>query len=213
MDMSSNEQTERDNESQGQDVNEGVEAAGWADQEPREGEAMPAPAEMAAELAELKGRLQRLGADYQNYQRRTGRQVEQSRQLAQEEMARSLLVALDNFEHTLEKGREAQDVAAVLAGVQIVYDHMVDILRGHGMERILVEPGAPFDPNLHQAMLHEPTSEYADQTVVRELAPGYAMNGRTLRPVKVAVAKRPAQEAPEAGPAETAAPESQENEE
>lgn len=143
---------------------------------------------------ELKAQLQRLGADFQNYQKRSHRQIEQTHEFAQENLLRALLPALDNFEHTLEKGCEAQDVAAVVQGVQIVFDHLRKVLEGVGMQRIEVQPGTAFDPNLHEAMLHEPSDEYPEQTIVRELAPGYQMNGRTLRPAKVSVAKAPPNE-------------------
>lgn len=146
-------------------------------------------AQIDQELAELKERLQRLSADYQNYQKRSFRQIEQARQLAKEEMAKGLLAVLDNFEHALEKGQQAQNVAAVQEGVRIVYDHLLKVLGSEGLERIEVEAGMSFDPNLHEAMLHEPSSEYEDNTILRELTAGYMMNDRTLRPAKVSVAK------------------------
>ncbi|MBN2375459.1 MAG: nucleotide exchange factor GrpE [Sedimentisphaerales bacterium] len=141
------------------------------------------------ELEELKGRFQRLAADYQNYQKRSHKQIDQARQFARDDLARSLLVVLDNFEHTLEKGREIESVQALLEGIRIVYDHFVDILTGQGLKRITVEKGMAFDPNLHEALLHEPSDEYAANTIIRELSPGYAINDRTLRPAKVSVAK------------------------
>jgi molecular chaperone GrpE len=158
------------------------------------------PARIDQELAELKERLQRLSADYQNYQKRAHRQTEQARQLAKEEMAKGLLSVLDNFEHALRKGQGADDVAAVLEGVRIVYDHLLNVLVGEGLKRIEVEAGASFDPNLHQAMLHETSSEFEDNTVMRELASGYVMNERTLRPAMVSVVKavpQPAEETDE----------------
>lgn len=213
--MSWNEEVEKNNETegQGQGSGEGCEPMDQGEEAALERDSIPNTGQMAGELSELKGRLQRLGADYQNYQRRAGRQAEQAQQLAQEDLVRSLLVALDNFEHTLKKGQEAQDVAAVLEGVQMVYDHFLDILRSFGMQRIDVAPGVPFDPNLHEAMLHELSEEYEEQTVVRELSPGYAMNGRTLRPVKVAVAKRPARGTGQETEAEGSGSDRQENEE
>lgn len=151
--------------------------------------------EQAAEtepgIDELKGQLQRLGADYQNYQKRSLRQIEQTREFAQEHLVRALLPVLDNFEHTLAKGGETQDVASVIQGVQIVFDHMVKVLEGEGMVRIEVEVGKVFDPNLHEALLQEESDEQPAQSIMRELMAGYQMNGRTLRPAKVSVAKKP----------------------
>ena len=145
------------------------------------------------EMAELKERLQRLSADYQNYQKRAYRQMEQARQLAKEEMVKGLLSVLDDFEHALEKGREAKDVSAVLEGVRIVYDHLLKVLGGEGVRRIEVVVGERFDPSRHEAMLHENSSGFEDNAVLRELGAGYVMNDRTLRPAKVTVVKAAAQ--------------------
>jgi molecular chaperone GrpE len=153
------------------------------------GEAEQEKPSVEQELAELRGRFQRLAADYQNYQKRSYKQIEQTGQFAREEIARSLLAVLDNFEHTLAKGVEFENVAAVLDGVKIVYDHLMSVMAGHGVTRIEIQTGDPFDPNLHEAMLHEESDECEENTVLRELAAGYRMNGRTLRPAKVSVAK------------------------
>ncbi len=142
------------------------------------------------ELEELRSRFQRLAADYQNYQKRSYKQIEQTGQYAREEIAKSLLPVLDNFEHTLEKGADFADAAAVLEGVKIVYDHLLSVLAGHDVTRIEIQTGEPFNPNLHEAMLHEESDTCEENTIVRELAAGYLMNGRTLRPAKVSVAKK-----------------------
>ena len=77
------------------------------------------------QLSELKERYQRLGADYANFQKRSQRQVEQASQFSQESVARALLSVLDNFEHTLKQDTEDMNPAAILQGVQIVYDHLL----------------------------------------------------------------------------------------
>ena len=154
-----------------------------------EPEAEPVPPSVEDELEELRGRFQRLAADYQNYQKRSYKQIEQTGQFAREEIVRSLLAVLDNFEHTLEKGVEFENVAAVLEGVKIVYDHLISVLAGHGITKIEIQTGERFDPSLHEAMLHEESHECEENTILRELASGYIMNGRTLRPAKVSVAK------------------------
>ena len=168
--------------------------------EPTDGEQGEQSVEMApdetagdieAELEDLKQRLQRLGADYQNYQKRTQKQTEQATQYARENMVKSLLPVLDNFEHALENGSGEQNAEALLQGVQIVYDHLSGVLENAGLRRIEVEPGCSFDPAVHEAMLHEPSEEFAENAVLRELARGYVMNGRTLQPAKVSVVRTP----------------------
>ncbi len=134
---------------------------------------------------------QRLAADFQNYQKRTARQSEMTIQQTREDFARLLLPALDNFDHALEKGVEYSDVAAVLDGVKIVYDHLLGILNGAGLKKIEIQPGCPFDPSRHEALMQEESQVLPPQTIVRELACGYIMNERTLRPARVSVARAP----------------------
>ncbi len=144
------------------------------------------------EIEDLKQRLQRLGADYQNFQKRSLRQIEQAAQMAREEIARTLLPVLDNFEHTLNADHAGQDTAKILEGVQIVYDHLLNVLAGHGCKPIPVQTGDAFDPAQHEALMKVEHDELPENAVVAELARGYAMNERTLRPAKVSVAKPPA---------------------
>ncbi|MCK4629782.1 MAG: nucleotide exchange factor GrpE, partial [Sedimentisphaerales bacterium] len=122
------------------------------------------------EMEELKRRLQRLGADYQNYQKRAEKQIEQAARLARENLVKSLLPVLDNFEHTLENletSGESQDINAILKGVRIVYDHLMSDMESAGLERIEVNQGERFDPTLHEAMLHEESDEFEDNTIIR----------------------------------------------
>lgn len=152
-------------------------------------------AQLEQEIDELKQRLQRLGADYQNYQKRSHTQMEQAVKFANENLMKSLLPVIDNFEHTLEnlkKNKEAGDIEPLLKGVKIVYDHMMDILKNSGMQRIEITPGCEFDPSMHEAMLHEESETLPANSVVRELQAGFVLNDRTLRPAKVSVARAPA---------------------
>ncbi len=162
--------------------------------ETTEADAEPQAKTPEQELGEVKAMLQRVAADYQNYQKRMNRQLEQTRQLAQEGILRSLLAVMDNLDHTLEKGKEAPDAITVLQGVQIISDQFKDVLKGFGMTRIAVKPGDEFDPTRHEALLHEPTHDFAENTIVRELAPGYQVDERILRPAKVSVARKAEEE-------------------
>jgi molecular chaperone GrpE len=143
------------------------------------------------ELDDLKQRLQRLAADYQNYQKRASKQMEQAGELTRESLVKALLPILDDFERALGAGGSG-DIGAVLQGVQIVYEHLQKVLEGYGMRRIAVKAGDRFDPNIHEAMMQEENATVAPNGVVRELGRGYVMNERTLRAAKVTVAKAPA---------------------
>jgi len=166
---------------------------------PREAESKPAaeqPVEASGEeldlqYRQLKNQLLRVSADYQNYQKRMLKQLEQTHQVAQESMVRSLLPVIDNFENAINSADKVQDIKTLLEGVRIIYQHIIMAMGGFGLKKIPVKPGDPFDHNVHEAVLHEPNSEFPENTIVRELASGYMMNDRPLRPAKVSVAKAP----------------------
>lgn len=147
--------------------------------------------DLAAMLADMTDKYQRLGADYQNYQKRAERQINQASEFAKESIVKALLPVLDNMDHTMEKGHTSNNIAELMQAVQIVFDHFKNTLEGQGLKTIAVKAGAEFDPACHEAMLHEENSEVAANAIVRELAKGYTMNDRTLRPARVSVAKAP----------------------
>lgn len=152
-------------------------------------EAAPKELSLQEQLEEMTQRWQRTAADYQNYQKRAQQLQTQMSQFAQEDLAKAILPVLDNFQHTLEQGHDSQDIASLMQGVQIVHDHLRNALESFGMERIIVQQGDSFDPNKHEAILHQESEQVPENAIVQELAPGYTMNNRTLRPAKVSVAK------------------------
>ncbi len=140
---------------------------------------------------ELLARLQRVSADYANYQKRTAREFQQAREFANEQILRSLLSVLDDMERALEAARENHDETdPLLKGMQLVHDKLVDTLKQFGLGRIEAE-GKPFDPDLHQAMMRQPTDEEPPMTVLQEVQKGYTLKGRTLRPAGVIVSTEP----------------------
>jgi molecular chaperone GrpE len=161
-------------------------------------------ADVARERDELLGRLQRLGADFQNYQKRVQKDIAHARQFANEALIRSLLGVLDDMERALEAARanHARD-DPLLTGMQMVHDKALRALGEFGLEPIEAE-GRPFDPEHHAAMLQEPTREHPPQTVLREVQRGYTLKGRTLRPAGVVVSAEPA--GPDDGEASSEAP-------
>lgn len=160
---------------------------------------------LQSERDDLFGKLQRVSADYANFQKRTARQVADSIVYEKEHLIKTLLPTLDNFDHTFEKSQAAESVEAVLAGVRIVYDQMLDTLRSHGVE-IIEAMGQPFDPSRHEAMMRREDSGHEDNTILEEFQKGYALNGRVIRPSKVIVNKLAGTDAPPAtGPSDKAA--------
>ena len=145
---------------------------------------------LRAEKDELFAKLQRVSADYANYQKRVPKQIADSIAYEKERIKKTLLPALDNFEHTLQNAHSAEDIDVLLKGVRIIYDQMLDILKSHNVEQIEAL-GEKFDPAMHQAMTQQSDPEKEENTVLEEFQKGYKLNGRVIRPSKVIVNKLP----------------------
>jgi molecular chaperone GrpE len=141
------------------------------------------------QVDQLKQQLQRVAADYQNFQKRSVKQIAQAGQFAQQSMAKDILAVLDSFEHTFAAANENQEAADLIKGVRIIYDQLLNILSGHSIAPIEVKPGEPFDPILHEAMLRQTSDEFEENAVIAEFTRGYTINEITLRPAKVSVAR------------------------
>jgi molecular chaperone GrpE len=140
------------------------------------------------EKDELFGKLQRVSADYANFQKRVPKQISDTISYEKERIIKSLLPALDNFEHTLQNTHSAESSEAFVKGIKIIYDQMLDILKSHGVEQIKA-PGEKFDPAMHEAMMQKTEPEKEDNVVLEEFQKGYILNGRVIRPSKVIVNK------------------------
>jgi molecular chaperone GrpE len=140
------------------------------------------------EKDELFAKLQRVSADYDNLQKRTAKQIVDTIGYEKEKIIKTILPALDNFEHTLQNARSADTVDVLIKGIQIIYDQMLDILKLHNVEQIKAL-GEPFDPALHEAMMQKAEPEHKENIVLEEFQKGYKLNGRVIRPSKVIVNK------------------------
>jgi molecular chaperone GrpE len=147
------------------------------------------------ERDELLGKLQRVSADYANFQKRIPKQVSDSVAYEKESIIRTLLPTLDNFEHTLQKSHSAETVDIVLEGVRIIYDQMTAALKAHGVEPIHAQDEM-FDPAQHEAMMRREEPEKEDGVVLEEFQKGYRLNDRVIRPCKVVVNRLQTQETP-----------------
>ncbi|MHC4645525.1 MAG: nucleotide exchange factor GrpE [Planctomycetota bacterium] len=163
------------------------EAAGETEQLRRQAAALQ------TEKDELFGRLQRVSADYANYQKRAPKQIADSIAYEKDNIIRSLLPALDNLEHTLQNADSAEDVDVLVKGIRIIYDQMLDILKLHGAEQIEAA-GRSFDPAVHEAMMQEYRPQHEENIVLEEFRKGYKVNGRVIRPSRVVVNKLPPKE-------------------
>ena len=139
-------------------------------------------------IAELNERIVRLTADFDNFRKRAQREKDEARQFANQGLLEKLLPVLDNFEMALTAVKDAGP--SVRDGVQMILDQLLGVLKESGVEPVDAM-GQPFDPNLHEALSQEETTEVEEGTVVQQVQRGYKLNDRLVRPARVVVAKAP----------------------
>jgi molecular chaperone GrpE len=145
-------------------------------------------AQLRRERDEYQDQALRARAEFANYQKRSKQQADTDRVYAVGSLARDLLDSLDNLSRAIDALR-ASGAEGVTAGLDMVQKQLLEVLGKHGVEPISAM-GEPFDPNLHDAVLQQPSPTHPEGTVVGELSKGYRIRDRVLRPSKVAVSVR-----------------------
>ena len=162
--------------------------------------AVPAdePAALRREVEELRDRLVRTLADFDNFRKRTERERATERRYAVFELVRELVGVADNLERALAADGDVDDLKR---GVELTLRHLLDLLRRAGVREVAAV-GEPFDPTVHEAVSRHEGPAVTEPTVTRELQRGYLLHDRLVRPAMVEVAMpAPAGAADEAGPA------------
>ena len=155
---------------------------------PQDKQAEASADKLPQDKQELLDKLQRVTADFLNYQKRTDRNAQELRLWAKAEMIKGFLPIVDDLEQALEAGKNAKDIDSLLEGFKLVYQHMQDMLAKQQVEPIATEK-QKFDPAIHEAILQQESSDHEPGTVIAELRKGYTLDSRTLRPARVAVSK------------------------
>jgi molecular chaperone GrpE len=141
-----------------------------------------------AESEDLRQKLIRLQADFQNFQRRSAKEILDARQWAEGDFAKSLITVLDHFDLATNVDPAKTDAATLLQGVKITYDELKKVLASRGIETF--DPAnQPFDPHLHEAVMQEANGDVPPMTVLQTFQLGYRLGERILRPAKVKVSK------------------------
>jgi molecular chaperone GrpE len=154
---------------------------------PREG--VDASEELRRERDALQDRLLRTAAEFDNYRKRVERERRDVAAFAASDVMLDLLPIVDNLERALQ-ATPGTDPDSLHRGVELIHKQMLDLLSKRGVRRIEVL-GADFDPNLHEAVVHEPSDAHREGEVMEELRGGYTLADRLLRPSMVKVARRP----------------------
>jgi molecular chaperone GrpE len=144
-------------------------------------------ADLQRERDDFYDRWMRKAAEFDNYRRRVERERREHADESVVALLQDLLLVVDDFDRalTVDAGEGA---AAYRKGVELIHTKLHDLLRKKGVKPIEAL-GRQFDPNVHQAVLHEDSPDHADGEVIGELSKGYTMGDRLLRPAMVKVAK------------------------
>lgn len=143
-----------------------------------------------AQVAELKDRLLRGQAEWDNSRKRILREKEDAVRYAAEALLERLLPVLDNFEMGMQAAKTASDIKAISQGFEMVLAQLQQVLRDAGVEPIDAV-GETFDPHRHEALGHQESAEHPEGQVLSQLRKGYKLKDRLLRAASVFVAKTP----------------------
>jgi molecular chaperone GrpE len=127
--------------------------------------------------------LRRLKAEFENSRKRQERERARILETASERLVVELLPVLDNLDRALEAEGDIRE------GVRATRDQLADVLGKEGLLPVASD-GQPFDPNVHEAVMGQPSEEHEEGTILQTFQRGYLLNGKPIRPAKVVVARQ-----------------------
>lgn len=127
--------------------------------------------------------LRRLKAEFENARKRQERERARILQSASENLVLELLPVLDNLDRALEAEGDIRE------GVRATRDQLADVLGNEGLLPVASD-GQHFDPNVHEAVMGQPSEEHEEGTILQTFERGYLLNGKPIRPAKVVVARQ-----------------------
>lgn len=132
----------------------------------------------------------RARADFDNFQKRAARDLQTERQYAAQPFLADLLPVLDNLDRAIDSAKESEAGSGILAGVEMVRKQLRDALEKNGV-RMIRPDGEHFDPNVHEAVMQQPSADHPPMTVLQTLQAGYMLRERVIRPAQVIVSQAP----------------------
>ena len=148
---------------------------------------------LQADLDRFRDLALRSQADFENYKKRCAREKEDAIKYANASLLERLVAIVDNFKLGLEAARGESEQSPIYSGMTLVLKQLNDFLAENGLQAIEAE-GKKFDPNLHEAIAHEPNEQFSEGTVIRQTRRGYRFKDRLLRPSSVVVSSGPHKE-------------------
>jgi molecular chaperone GrpE len=145
-------------------------------------------AKAQAEAGRMKDNWLRSAADFDNFRKRTRKDIEEARRNGREDLLKAVLPVFDNLERAIQSAQRSADVKAVSDGLSMVQRQFVESLAREGIARVPTV-GHAFDPSVHEAIQQVESSEHEPGTVLAEVQPGYTQGERLVRAAMVVVAK------------------------
>ncbi len=137
------------------------------------------------EIEQNKEQLLRLQADFENFKKRTEKQLSDHVRYANEQLILKIIDAYEDLERALESGKTDD----LQEGVELIYHKLKKVLEGEGLEEISVE-GEKFDPYKHEALMAEANNDFENGEIIEELCKGYKLNSKVIKYSKVKVCKK-----------------------
>lgn len=156
-----------------------------------QGETAPEAPATATEASQLKDRLLRLQADFDNFRKRSARERAEWQVFALEQVMQDLLPVVDHYELGLATAEKNQTPAAVLDGLKLVYDQLLGVLKKNGVTQVRAKPGEAFDPHRQEAISHLASEEHPADVIIAETRRGYLLGEKMIRPLQVVVSSGP----------------------
>ena len=159
-------------------------------------EAADSVSAVTAERDQLRDQLLRTAADFDNYRKRTRREIDDAKARGRDDAVKDILPVFDNLERAVAAAESAQTVASVVEGVKMVLKLFEDTAERMGLSRVKTV-GERFDPAVHEALQQQETDAHPPGTILTEIVPGYKIGERLLRAAMVVVARKPSVKAAE----------------
>ena len=141
-----------------------------------------------AEIEELKDRLVRQMAEFDNYRKRTDKEKKQNYEIGASDFILKILPVVDNFERGLGAMTDADKESSFAQGIEMIYKQLTKVLEDECVT-VIEAQGKEFDPMLHNAVMQQPSEEYESGIVIQELQKGYKYKDKVLRHSMVMVAE------------------------
>jgi molecular chaperone GrpE len=141
------------------------------------------------QIEENKDGWLRTRADFDNYKKRVQRDAARSYQDAMTSVVKVFLSTADDLERALKNEPQGKDLDSWINGIELIHQKLITQMKNLGVERMDVNPGDDFDPNIHEAITQEEHEEFKEGQIIDVVQPGYRISDRIIRPAMVRVAQ------------------------